>query len=57
MVFPNGEDFDDDLGKFLNIFHFLRFLKYLMFLVFKHITCVIVADAGKAHPPGMSPLH
>ena len=34
MVLPDGEDFDDDLGKFLNIFHFLGLLKYLMFLCF-----------------------
>ena len=34
MIFPNGEYFDDDLGEFFSIFHFLVFLKYLVFLGF-----------------------
>lgn len=31
MILPDGEYFDDDLGDFFNIFHFLVFLKYLIF--------------------------
>ena len=34
MILPDGEYFDDELGEFFNIFHFLVFLKYLIFLGF-----------------------
>ena len=34
MILPDGEYFDDDLGEFFSIFHFLVFLKYLIFLGF-----------------------
>ena len=36
MILPNGEDFDDDLGKFVNIFHF--FVIFEIFDVFGFLT-------------------